>query len=127
MKTLSPREEELMDLMWKHGPMFVNEMLEHFPEPRPHFNTISTFIRGLEKKGLVSHKAYGPTYQYFPVLTRDEFQKHTLKSVVSKYFNNSYLSIVSSFVKEEQISLDELKELIAMVENEKQSSANTNK
>ena len=46
MKTLSPREEELMDLMWKHGPMFVNEMLEHFAEPRPHFNTISTFIRG---------------------------------------------------------------------------------
>ena len=127
MKTLSPREEELMDLMWKHGPMFVNEMLEHFREPRPHFNTISTFIRGLEKKGLVSHKSYGPTYQYFPVLTRDEFQKHTLKSVVSKYFNNSYLGIVSSLVREEQISLDELKELIAMVENEKQSSADNNK
>ena len=117
MKTLSPREEELMDLMWKHGPMFVNEMLEHFAEPRPHFNTISTFIRGLEKKGLVSHKAYGTTYQYFPVLTRDEFQKHTLKSVVSKYFNNSYLGIVSSLVREEQISLDELKELIREVEN----------
>ena len=117
MKTLSPREEELMDLMWKHGPMFVNEMLEHFAEPRPHFNTISTFIRGLEKKGLVSHKAYGPTHQYFPVLTREEFQKHTLKSVVSKYFNNSYLGIVSSLVREEQISLDELKELIREVEN----------
>ena len=60
-------------------------------------------------------------------LTRDEFQKHTLKSVVSKYFNNSYLGIVSSLVREEQISLDELKELIAMVENEKQSSADNNK
>ena len=47
MKTLSPREEELMDLMWKHGPMFVNEMLEHFAEPRPHFNTISTFMRSI--------------------------------------------------------------------------------
>lgn len=117
MKTLSPREEELMDLFWQHGPMFVNEMLEHFPEPRPHFNTISTFVRGLEKKGLVSHKAYGPTHQYFAVLTREEFQKHTLKNVVSKYFNNSYLGVVSSLVKEEEISLDELKELIREVEN----------
>ena len=89
MKTLTRREEEVMELLWEKGPMFVNEMLEFYPDPRPHFNTISTYVRGLEKKGMVSHIAYGPTHQYFAVLTRDDFQQNTLKSVVSKYFNNS--------------------------------------
>ena len=78
-------------------------------------------MSGLEKKGMVSHIAYGPTHQYFAVVTRDDFQQNTLKSVVSKYFNFSYLGVVSSLVQEEHISLDELKELIREVEkaNEK--------
>lgn len=121
MKPLTRREEEVMELLWEKGPMFVNEMLEFYPDPRPHFNTISTYVRGLEKKGMVSHIAYGPTHQYFAVVTRDEFKSKTLKGVISKYFNNSYLGVVSSLVKEEEISLDELKELIREVEkaNEK--------
>lgn len=117
MKALTRREEEVMELLWKNGPLFVNEMLEFYPDPRPHFNTISTYVRGLEKKGLVSHISYGVTYQYYAVVTREDIQKSTLKNVVSKYFNNSYLGVVSSLVQEEHISLDELKELIREVEN----------
>lgn len=117
MKTLSAREEEIMGFFWKKGPLFVKEIVGLYEEPRPHFNTLSTFVRALEEKGYLSHRTFGNTYQYYAVVSRDEFKKKTLKSVISKYFNNSYLGVVSSLVKEEEISLSELKELIREVEN----------
>ena len=116
MKTLSAREEEIMGFFWEKGPLFVKEIVGFYDEPRPHFNTLSTFVRALEEKGYVSHRAFGNSYQYYAVVSRDEFKKKTLKNVISKYFNNSYLGVVSSLVKEEEISLSELKELIREVE-----------
>ena len=117
MKRLSAREEEIMGFFWEKGPLFVKEIVGLYEEPRPHFNTLSTFVRALEEKGYLSHRTFGNTYQYYAVVSRDEFKKKTLKSVISKYFNNSYLGVVSSLVKEEEISLSELKELIREVEN----------
>ena len=117
MKTLTAKEEEIMGFFWEKGPLFVKQMLEFYDEPRPHFNTVSTFVRMLEEKGYVSHRVLGNSYQYYAVLTKEDFKKKTLKGVISKYFDNSYLRVVSSLVKEEEISLDELKELIREVEN----------
>ena len=118
MKSLSPKEEQIMNLFWENGPLFVKEMLELFDEPRPHFNTVSTFVRALEEKGYVAHKAFGNSYQYYAVVSKDEFKKRTLKGIISKYFNNSYLGVVSTLVKEEKIPLDDLKKLIEEVENQ---------
>ena len=120
MKTLTAKEEEIMNFFWENGPLFVRQMLELYDEPRPHFNTVSTFVRGLEEKGYVAHPAMGNTHQYYAVVSREDFKKKTLRGVISKYFNNSYLGVVSSLVKEEEISLDELKELIREVENANQ-------
>lgn len=117
MKTLTAKEEEIMGFFWEKGPMFVRQMLELYDEPRPHFNTVSTFVRILEDKGFVGHRSVGKSFEYYALVSRDEYKKKTLKGVVSKYFNNSYLGVVSSLVKEEEISLDELKELIREVEN----------
>ena len=117
MKTLTAKEEEIMGFFWETGPLFVKQMLEFYDEPRPHFNTVSTFVRMLEDKGYVSHRVLGNSYQYYAVLSKEDFKKKTLKGVISKYFDNSYLRVVSSLVKEEEISLDELKELIREVEN----------
>lgn len=117
MKKLTSKEEEIMDFFWKKGPLFVKELLSFYEEPKPHINTLSTIVRGLEEKGYIGHKAYGNSFQYFATVSRDDFSTSTLKSVISKYFNNSYLSAVSSLVKEENISVDELKELINEVEN----------
>ncbi len=117
MKKLTTKEEQIMEFFWEKGPLFVKEMLEFYPQPRPHFNTVSTFVRGLEEKGYVSHHVFGSTYQYYAAVSKDEFKKKTLKNVISKYFNNSYLGVVSSLVQDEDISLDELKELIREVEN----------
>ena len=118
MKRITEKEEEIMNLYWQHGPMFVKELLEYYDEPRPHFNTISTFVRELESKGYLSHKAFGNTYQYIPIISREEYNSRKLKSVVENYFNKSYLNAVSTLVKDEDISVDELKQLIAEIEHQ---------
>lgn len=116
MKGLTTKEEEIMGFYWEKGPLFVKEILAFYEEPKPHFNTLSTIVRGLEEKGFLTHHAFGNTYQYYPVISEEDFRKGTLRNVISKYFDNSYLSAVSSLVKEENISLEELKQLIYEVE-----------
>ncbi len=116
MKKLTRKEEEIMNLFWDKGAMFVRELLELYEEPKPHFNTLSTMVRTLEANGFVGHKAYGNSYQYFPVVTREEYAGNTFTGIISNYFNNSYLSAVSSLVKEEKITVEELKELIEQIE-----------
>ena len=116
MERITGKEEEIMEFFWKEGPLFVKQIMEYYNEPRPHINTLSTIVRNLEEKGYLGHRAYGNSYQYYPVVSKDEFKKKTLRNVISKYFNNSYMGLVSSLVKEEEISLDELKDLIRQVE-----------
>jgi predicted transcriptional regulator len=117
MQKLTAKEEELMEFFWTKGALFVKEMLEFYVEPRPHFNTLSTIVRGLEEKGFVWHTIYGNTFQYYAKVSKDEYVQGTLKNVVSKYFGNSYLHAVSALVKNENISVDELKALINEVES----------
>lgn len=121
MKKLTPKEEEVMDYFWEKGPLFVKELRAFYPEPRPHFNTLSTIVRGLEDKGFISHEAFGNSYRYFAVVSQEEFKQQTLKGLIGKYFNNSYLRLVSTLVKEEDLSVDDLKQLIKDVENNHQS------
>lgn len=102
---------------WDRGEMFVKDLLSLYPEPKPHFNTLSTMVRKLEADGYLSHKAYGNTFQYFPIVSREEHAGNSFRNIISNYFNNSYLSAVSALVKEEKISVDELKELIEQIEN----------
>ncbi len=116
MKRLTAKEEEVMGWFWEKGPLFVRELLSFYDEPKPHFNTLSTVVRGLEEKGFVGHKAYGNTYQYYATVPRDDYRRGTLRGVISKYFDNSYLGVVSSLVQEEKISVEELKALIKQVE-----------
>ena len=119
MKHLTNREEEIMELFWEKGALFVKEIIDELEEPKPHYNTISTIVRGLEEKGFVNHEQFGNTYRYFAAITREEFSRYTIKNMVGKYFNKSYTSVVSMFVKEENISLEEIKELIRQAEDAK--------
>jgi predicted transcriptional regulator len=119
MERITGKEEEVMEFFWKEGPLFVKQIMEYYNEPRPHINTLSTIVRNLEEKGYLGHRAYGNSYQYYPVVSKDEFKKKTLRNVISKYFNNSYLDVVSAFVNEEDISIDELKKLIRAAKNTK--------
>ena len=94
MKGLTAKEEEIMGFFWEKGPLFVKEMLAFYEDPKPHFNTLSTIVRGLEEKGFLAHYTFGNTYQYYPVVSEEDFRKGTLRNVISKYFNNSYHEIV---------------------------------
>ena len=87
--------------------------------PKPHFNTLSTLVRLLEKNGFLSHRQFGNTYQYYPVVSENEYGRSSLAGIIRNYFGNSYLSAVSSFVKEEKVSVDELRELLEKIEKEK--------
>lgn len=119
MKKLTKRETEIMDLFWKNGAMFVRELRELYPEPRPHVNTLSTMVRNLESNGYLAHRTYGATYQYYPLVTSEEYSKTTLNGVISSCFGNSYLRAVSTLVQEEKISLEDLRQLIEQIEKGK--------
>ncbi len=114
---LTDKESFIMQLLWKRGPMSVREMLEFYPDPKPHFNTVSTTVRILEDKGYVSHEDGGQAFRYFAVADMSEFREKSFATLIRNYFNNSYRSVVSSLVEEEKISVEELKEIIDMIEN----------
>lgn len=116
MKRLTAKEEEIMRIFWENGPTFVRELLAYYEEPKPHYNTVSTLVRGLEEKGFVGYKAYGNTYQYYALVSEKDYKSSALKEVISQYYNNSYVNVVSSFIKEEGMSVDELKALIECIE-----------
>lgn len=116
MKRLTAKEEEIMGYFWEKGPLFVKQLLEYYEEPKPHFNTLSTIVRGLEDKGFLAHNTFGNTYQYYAAVTEEAYSSGTLKNVIAKYFNNSYLGVVSSLIKEEEISVNELRQLLDEVE-----------
>lgn len=119
MKHLTNREEEIMELFWDKGALFVKEIIDFLEEPKPHYNTISTIVRTLEEKGFVGHEQFGNTHRYFAVISKEEFSKNTIKNMVGKYFNKSYASVVSMFVQEEKISIEEIQELIRQAQNAK--------
>ena len=107
-----------MRFFWDEGSLFVRQLVEKYPDPKPHFNTLSTYARMLEEKGFLSHEAFGSTYRYYPIISEEEYRNGTLRSVVKKYFDNSYLSVVSSLIKEQDISVEEIRRLLDEVENQ---------
>ena len=112
---LSEKKEVIMNHFWDKGALFVRELRELYPEPQPHFNTLSTQVRELEQDGFLDHKAYGPTYQYFPIISRQEYSRFSMGGFIGNYFG-SYLNAVSAFVGDGKVSVDELKELISHLE-----------
>lgn len=119
MKKLTKKEEVIMDWFWKKGPMYIKELQELYPEPRPHFNTLSTQVRTLEANGYVSHKSFSGSFQYYATVGREEYNKMRLDSLIGKFFDNSYLSAVSSLVQDDKITIDELKDLIRQIEQDR--------
>ena len=111
---LTKREEEIMDYLWKHGPSFVKDMKASFGDPGLHYNTISTMVRNLEQKKMIAHEDFGTTYRYYASVSKEDYVKSNLKKDVRKYFNNSYKSLVSSLVESNELSIEEITELIEM-------------
>lgn len=115
MQKLTKAEEEIMQIIWEISPCTVHDILNYMESElqmdRPPHSTISSIVRIIEKKGFLDHKAYGRTYEYFTIVTKEDYGKKSLQKVVREYFNGSISSLVSFLISEEKLSLEELKEL----------------
>lgn len=116
MEKLTAKEEEVLGLFWKKGPLYVREIVELYENPKPHFNTISTIVRSLEDKGYVGHTPKGKSYQYHAIVAEEDMGKKSLSSIVGRYFRNSYLRVVSSLVEDGDIPVEDLRKLLDDVE-----------
>lgn len=119
MQTLTNKEEEIMKILWKLKKAFVKEVLSEMPKGKPHYNTLSTIIRNLEEKGYVGHEAFGNTHRYHPIISKEAYRKEFISDSMIDFYDNSYKNLVSFFAKEEKISVADLKEIIALIENQK--------
>ncbi|MGF1586373.1 MAG: BlaI/MecI/CopY family transcriptional regulator [Bacteroidales bacterium] len=118
MKQLTKAEEQIMQILWKLEKAFVKDIMVYLPEPKPAYNTVSTIVRIMEKKGFVGYKAYGKTHEYFPLISKPEYTKRFLRGFVKDYFSNSYKQMVSFFAKDEKLSLTEMEEMRKLIEEE---------
>jgi len=118
MKQLTKAEEQIMQILWRLDKAFVKDIIMHMPDPKPAYNTVSTIVRIMEKKGFVGYKAYGKTHEYFPLIDKSEYTQKFLRYFVKDYFSNSYKQMVSFFAKEEKLSISEMEEMRRLIEEE---------
>lgn len=124
---LTRAEEEVMQILWKLGKGFVNDVLEHYSEPRPAYNTVSTIIRILEKKGFIDHKAFGKTHEYFPLVSKQDYTRLFMGNVVKGYFDDSLNKMVSFFTGDESMTMKEMEEIRGIIDRQiKQKKAKDN-
>lgn len=116
MQKLAKREEQIMQILWRLESAFVKDIIDEFPEPKPHYNTVSTIIRILEEKGFVDHQQFGNTYRYFPLVKKDVYQQQELGDILNTYFDNSYPKMVAYFAREEKISPKELEDILKTIQ-----------
>lgn len=119
MHKLTNKEEEIMKVLWQLEKAFVKEIKAELKGDKPHYNTLSTIVRNLEEKKYVGHEAFGNTHRYYPLISKDAYRKKFVNSTILDYYDNSYKSLVSFFAKEDKISVDELKDIIALIEKNK--------
>lgn len=118
MKKLTKAEEQVMHILWEMGEGLVKDVIEEFPEPKPAYNTVSTVIRVLEKKGFVSHKAYGNTHVYYPVIRKEEYAGVHFMGFMKEYFNDSFPKMAAFFAREKNLDIGEMEEILKMTEEE---------
>ncbi|MGE4415343.1 MAG: BlaI/MecI/CopY family transcriptional regulator [Bacteroidales bacterium] len=121
IKELTKAELQIMQLLWSLDNAYVNDLLEIMPEPKPAYNTVSTIVRILEKKGFVAHKSYGKTHQYYPLIDRDTYLNSMMKGILNSFFSGSVSNMVSFLSKKEGISVEEVDKMMNIINNGKMS------
>lgn len=112
IRELTRAELEIMQIVWARGNFLVRDILNCMEEPKPAYNTVSTIVRILEKKGFVSHRTYGKTYEYYPVISKREYTQQYMKGVLKNFFGGSLSSMVSFFASDSSISAKETDEIM---------------
>jgi len=118
-KELTRAEEQIMQVLWQIEKGFVKDILDFLPEPKPAYNTVSTIVRILQEKGFVSHKAYGKSHEYFPVVSKEQYSTFATEKLVEGYFENSFSSLFSFFSKKGKIDVKEADEILNLINSMK--------
>jgi len=125
MIRLTRAEEQIMQVLWKLENAFVKDVISELPIPKPAYNTVSTIIRILEKKGFVGYISHGKSHEYHAIVSKAEYRKSQFTGFVKNYFEDSYKSLASFFTKEEKLSLTELEEIQKLIEIEIKKKKNS--
>jgi len=118
IKELTKAEEQVMQILWEIKKGFVKEVIEKIPEPKPAYNTVSTIIRILEKKGFVGYNSFGKTHEYFPLIAKDEYRSFFLRNFMGNYFGGSIQNLVSFFARENDLDINDMEEIMKYVEED---------
>jgi len=119
MVKLAKREEQIMKVFWDLNKAFIRDIIPHLPDPKPHYNSVATMVKILEEKGFLGHETVGNIYCYYPIISRDDYQSFAMKDIVSQYFDNSYPRMLAFFAKEQNLTEEELKEILKNIKTKK--------
>ena len=115
MKELTKAEEQIMQVLWEKNSAFVKELIAELPKPTPAYNTVSTIVRILEKKGFVGHEAFGKTHKYFPLISKKKYSSFIMNGLLNGYFNSSVSNMLSFFANEKGLKEKEIEEIKSMI------------
>ena len=118
MKQLTKAEEEIMQILWELKEVNVAGIIEQMPEPKPAYNTVSTIVRILENKEFVDHRQEGRGYIYFPLVQKETYSNQSMNQLMNNYFNGSFKSMVSFFMKKNDLSTQELETILKEIDKD---------
>ncbi|WKK74096.2 BlaI/MecI/CopY family transcriptional regulator [Marivirga salinae] len=118
MKELTKAEEQLMQHLWKLEKAYLKDIVMEYEEPKPAYTTISTVVNVLVRKSFIGFDLHGKAKHYFPLVSKEEYSNHSVKGLVNNFFNNSYKQFASFFTSRKELSVDELKEIRKMIDDE---------
>ncbi|ACT92042.1 BlaI/MecI/CopY family transcriptional regulator [Dyadobacter fermentans] len=121
-RSLTRAEAEIMKILWQLGKAFIKDILAQMDDPKPAYTTVATFVRILEKKGIVAHNTYGNTHEFYPLISEQEYRKYEVQQLVENYFDNSVSNLVSFFMKDDNLKKSDLDDLAAFIEKNRSKS-----
>lgn len=119
MKKLTGREDQIMQIVWRLKTAFIRDIIDGLPEPKPHYNSVATIVKILVKKGFLKSEMLGNTHQYSPAIELEDYRQKDLVNIKKKYFGNSFSRMIAHFAKDENLSEEELEELMRIIKSQK--------
>jgi len=123
MKQLTKAEEQIMHILWNLKEGIVKDIVDGFNESKPAYTTVATVLKVLEKKGFVNHKSIGNTHLFFPEISKKEYTRFQFSTLLKDYFNGSFPKMATFFAKENNLSIEDLEEMLKIAEQEIQKDS----
>ena len=119
MKKLTEREDQIMQIIWQTSGVFIRDIVDEMPKPKPHYNTIATIVKILVKKGFLKSKKFGNMDRYTAIIGMVDYRKKHVDDIKKRYFGNSLSKMMMHFAKQEKLSDKEIDDLIALIKSKK--------